>query len=133
MISAAFIGLVVATLHQDTATFKFQPKISEKYRYSVAMVDGEGHSMIPPSLKAFTVFKIAGQKEDKFTIHEMSDSGVGEPHLLASFHADSLLKSEVIATGEGTDEGAAGATMAGQVLGVLGLQFSSTPVRVGDS
>ena len=130
MLSVALVGIVLV---QDSVTFRFQPKVGEKYRYAATMVDGEGHSMIPASLKAFTIFKIAGQKEDKFTIHEMSDSGVGEPRLIASFRADSLLKSEVIGTDQPTDEGAAGATMAGQVLGVLGLQFSSTPVKVGDS
>lgn len=124
-------------MRQDTVQFKFQPTLGDKYRYSMGMTDEAGNSMLPPDSKSFAVFKVAGVKEGKYTIHEtMEGTGPdGKPasQLIASFRVDPLLNSEMIATDQKTDEGAAGAAMAGKLLGCFGVTFSESSVKVGDS
>ena len=97
------------------------------------MTDEDGHEMIPPGHKMYSAFKVAGQKDDKFTVHLLNTQDSGEPNVVGTFRVLPTLRSEMIATDQATDEGAAGASLAVNLIGAFGLEFSDKPVKAGDT
>ncbi|MBI1332514.1 MAG: hypothetical protein GC165_06510 [Armatimonadetes bacterium] len=133
MLNAYIAGFAI---QQDAFQFKFQPQVGVKYRYNMTMTDENGTSQIPKDAKLFSVFKVAGLKDGKFTIHQFIDddpSGKTEPRRLLSFRADSLLNTEALSTSEETDAGVAGQLLAFKLIGAFGFAYNSSPVKVGDT
>lgn len=125
--------LIGAAIHQDAVTLKFVPKVGEKYRYATTMTDEDGTNLIPAETKVFTVFKVAGEKDGLYTMHQSSEIKDVEPRLVLTIKVNSSLIGPVIGSDQPTEEALAGAIMAGRVIGIFGVQFDSKPVKAGDT
>lgn len=135
MISA--VALIAGfAVKQEGIGVRFNPKIGEKYRYKVELKDPQTNLEITPGLKTFAIFKVAGFKDGRYTIHQTTESQspdqVPEVRLDSTYRVDSQLNSELI-----TDSAASSVDLVKGIVydlaGCFLITFNSDPMKLNEA
>lgn len=132
----ASAALIAFALQQDAVQFTFQPKVGEKYRFALTMEDEAGKPALPEGTKAYNIFKVAGVKEGKYTVHQTIEvtpfGSETQSAPFGSYRIDAQGNTEIIATAEELTPAGDGEAASTIMNGCFGIIFSPTPVKVGE-
>ncbi len=129
------LALFAISIHQDTATFQFHPKVGESYRYEMSMEDASGAPLLSKEGKFYSIFKVAELKEGKYKVIQTTEAlfpgQKADSRLQGTYRIDSSMNTEVIPN-DGEKKTLAGVEVfATTVNGCFGLLFPPDSMKVG--